>query len=97
MNRTLIVAIALGLAACDKQPEPVWVAVATEEKEPALPAECTSKDAAWRALPDTDIDMATLSRTDGANAEAFSSMSSKRRICRVAILASNQKGTARDR
>ena len=67
------------------------VTVAQKYTPPPLPAECTSKDPEWKVLPDTDLDKATLPRNDRINANAYTEVLGKRRVCRKAIQALNKQ------
>lgn len=91
--RLAVLLLALALAGCGGKTADTtdFVTVAQPYKPPPLPAECTSKDPKWTVLPDADIDKATLPRTDRINANAYTEVLGKRRVCREAILELNKK------
>ena len=84
--RALFILSILLLAGCEK-PAPEIVLVAAEPAKINLPAECTSRDAAWQSLPDTDVRRDAAARNYAANRRQYSELLGKRSVCRSAIIA----------
>lgn len=90
MKRLIAVALAATVAAaCSKDP-PEVVMVAAEPPPLALPAECTSRDPAWVALPDADVRRDAAARNYAANRRQYSEITGKRAVCRAAITAAKR-------
>ena len=79
------------LFGCGKPP-PEIVMVTAEPAQITLPAECTSRDPGWQALPDADVRRSDAARNYAANRRQYSEVLGKRSICRSAINTQIKKG-----
>lgn len=84
----MITIVATGCA----KPPPEIVMVTAEPAQINLPAECTSRDPGWQALPDADVRRADAARNYASNRRNYSEVLGKRSVCRAAINAQIKKG-----
>ena len=83
--------ITLACIGCEK-PAPEIVLVTAEPAQINMPAECTSRDLAWQALPDADVRRDAAARNYAANRRQYSELLGKRSVCRSAINAQQKRG-----
>ena len=89
--RVLSVISSIVFAGCAKEP-PQIVMVSAEPVQIHLPAECTSRDPAWQALPDADVRRDAAARNYASNRRQYSEILGKRSVCRAAINVQTKKG-----